>query len=217
MRGWPPGCWTRLDATRSGVMKKNSASQRLCALGVAAVSGRPLDANLNGGLLAAFLLYVVLNVMTGVALGALVHNSAAPIVASFILPFGFGLLGRTSQFVARWLDYWNIQLAAQRPVVRSHHADPGFGGPLGGDTTGRRTGLDGAHGGHLLTVIGTKLTRSSEHGTPATVSLVPGCRSSTPEPKPAATRPTSSEQPNELPAAAAQFVNAPPDHAAPSA
>ena len=76
-----------------------------CALGVAAVSGRPLDANLNAGLLAAFLLYVVLNVMTGVALGALVHNSAAAIVASFILPFGFGLLGRTSQFVARWLDY----------------------------------------------------------------------------------------------------------------
>jgi ABC-2 type transport system permease protein len=74
-------------------------------LGVAAASGRTLDPNLNAGLLATFLLYVVLNVMTGVALGALVHNSAAAIVASFVLPIGFGLLGRTSQLVAEWLDY----------------------------------------------------------------------------------------------------------------
>jgi ABC-2 type transport system permease protein len=74
-------------------------------LGVAAASGRTLDANLDAGLLAAFLLYVVLNVMTGVALGALVHNSAAAIVASFVLPIGFALLGRTSQLVADWLDY----------------------------------------------------------------------------------------------------------------
>jgi len=74
-------------------------------LGVAAASGRTLDANLDAGLLAAFLLYVVLNVMTGVALGALVHNSAAAIVASFVLPIGFALLGRASQLVAEWLDY----------------------------------------------------------------------------------------------------------------
>jgi len=72
---------------------------------VAAASGRTLDANLDAGLLVAFLLYVVLNVMTGVALGALVHNSAAAIVASFVLPIGFALLGRASQLVADWLDY----------------------------------------------------------------------------------------------------------------
>jgi ABC-2 type transport system permease protein len=74
-------------------------------LGVAAASGRTLDANLNAGLLVTFLLYVVLNVMTGVALGALVHNSAAAIVASFVLPIGFALLGRGSHLVAEWLDY----------------------------------------------------------------------------------------------------------------
>jgi ABC-2 type transport system permease protein len=74
-------------------------------LGVAAASGRTLDTNLNAGLLVAFLLYVVLNVMTGVALGALVHNSAAAIVASFVLPIGFALLGRASRLVAEWLDY----------------------------------------------------------------------------------------------------------------
>jgi hypothetical protein len=74
-------------------------------LSAAAASRRALDANLNAGLLAAFLLYVVLNVMTGVALGALVHNSAAAIVASFVLPIGFALLGRASHVVADWLDY----------------------------------------------------------------------------------------------------------------
>ncbi|MEN3269599.1 hypothetical protein [Pseudonocardia sp.] len=74
-------------------------------LGVAAALGRTLDANLSAGLLATFLLYVVLNVMTGVALGTLVHNSAAAIVASFVLPIGFALLGRASQLVANWLDY----------------------------------------------------------------------------------------------------------------
>ena len=74
-------------------------------LGVAAASGRTLDANLDAGLLVGYLLYVLLNVLTGVALGALVHNSAAAIVASFVLPIAFALLGRASQLVADWLDY----------------------------------------------------------------------------------------------------------------
>jgi ABC-2 type transport system permease protein len=74
-------------------------------LAVAAASGRTLEADLNGGLLVAFLLYVLLNVLTGVALGALVHNSAAAIVASFALPVGLALLGRVSRWVAEWLDY----------------------------------------------------------------------------------------------------------------
>jgi len=74
-------------------------------LGVAAVAGRTLDANLSAGLMVAFVAYVLLNIMTGVALGALVHNSAAAIVASFVLPIGFALLGRVSTVVANWLDY----------------------------------------------------------------------------------------------------------------
>jgi ABC-2 type transport system permease protein len=71
----------------------------------AAASGRTLDANLDAGLVIAFVLYVLLNIMTGVALGALVHNSAAAIVASFVLPIGFALLGQASQLVTDWLDY----------------------------------------------------------------------------------------------------------------
>ena len=74
-------------------------------LSVAAASGRTVDANLDAALVLAYLLYVLLNVMTGVALGALVHHSAVAIVLSFVLPIGFGLLGQTSQAVADWLDY----------------------------------------------------------------------------------------------------------------
>lgn len=74
-------------------------------LTVAAASVRTLDADLNTGLMIAFLLYVLLNVMTGVALGALLHNSAVAIVLSFALPIGFALLGQASQAVADWLDY----------------------------------------------------------------------------------------------------------------
>jgi ABC-2 type transport system permease protein len=68
-------------------------------LGVAAASGRTLDADLGAGLMAAYMAYVLLNVMTGVALGALVHNSAAAIVASFVLPIG-------SRFWARHRSWW---------------------------------------------------------------------------------------------------------------
>ncbi len=73
-------------------------------LGVAAASGRPLEANLNTGVVVGFVLFVLLNVFMGVALGALVHNSAAAIVASFVLPTAFVALGRASTFVAQWLD-----------------------------------------------------------------------------------------------------------------
>jgi ABC-2 type transport system permease protein len=74
-------------------------------IAAAAASGRTIDANLGTGLVFAFFLYVLLNVMTGVALGALVHNSSIAIVLSFALPIGFALLGRTSPVVANWLDY----------------------------------------------------------------------------------------------------------------
>lgn len=93
------------------------------ALGLEAASGRTLNANLSAGLLTAYVLYVLLNVMTGVALGALVHNSAAAIVASFVLPIGFGLLGRTSHFAAQWLDY-TTALGWLRDGQWSAHAAP---------------------------------------------------------------------------------------------
>jgi ABC-type transport system involved in multi-copper enzyme maturation permease subunit len=73
-------------------------------LAVAAASGRELDANLNAGVLVGYLLFVLLNVLTGVAFGALLHNSAAAIVLYFALPTAFALLGRALTSLAQWID-----------------------------------------------------------------------------------------------------------------
>jgi ABC-type transport system involved in multi-copper enzyme maturation permease subunit len=73
-------------------------------LAVAAASGRELDANLNAGVLVGYLLFVLLNVLNGVAFGALLHNTAAAIVLYFALPTAFALLGFALKPVAEWID-----------------------------------------------------------------------------------------------------------------
>lgn len=73
-------------------------------LGLAAASGRELDPNLNAGVVAGYLLYVLLNVLMGVAFGALLHNSAAAIALYFALPAAFALICRALQAVADWID-----------------------------------------------------------------------------------------------------------------
>ena len=73
-------------------------------LGVAAASGRELDANLNGKVVVGYLLFVLLNVLTGVVFGALLHNPAAAIVLYVALPTAFALLGRALKSVAEWID-----------------------------------------------------------------------------------------------------------------
>lgn len=80
-------------------------------LGLAsAASGRALEANLSVGAITSYLLYVLLNVLAAVALGALLQNSAAAIASSFALPAAFALLGTASTLVADWIDMsttWN--------------------------------------------------------------------------------------------------------------
>jgi ABC-2 type transport system permease protein len=79
-------------------------------LGLAAASGRDLEANLSVGAITSYLLYVLLNVLASVALGALLQNSAAAIAASFALPAAFAALGKASTLVADWIDMsgpWN--------------------------------------------------------------------------------------------------------------
>lgn len=73
-------------------------------LGVAAASGRALEANLTAGAAAGFVLAALLNVGFGVALGALLQSSAAAIAASFVLPTATGLLVVASKPVGQWLD-----------------------------------------------------------------------------------------------------------------
>ena len=73
-------------------------------LAVATASGRELDPNLNAGVVVGYVLFVLLNVLTGVAFGALLHNSAAAIVLYFALPTAFALLGRALTSLAEWID-----------------------------------------------------------------------------------------------------------------
>jgi ABC-2 type transport system permease protein len=79
-------------------------------LGLAAASGRAMDANLTVGAIVGYLLFVLLNVLAGVALGALLQNSALAIAACFALPAAFTVLGTASTLVADWIDTsgpWN--------------------------------------------------------------------------------------------------------------
>lgn len=79
-------------------------------LGLAAASGRALEANLTVGAITGYLLFVLLNVLAGVALGALLQSSATAIAACFALPAAFALLGTASTLVSDWIDMsttWN--------------------------------------------------------------------------------------------------------------
>lgn len=79
-------------------------------VGLAGVSGRAVEANLSVGVVASFVLYVALNVLAAVALGALLQNSAAAIAASFALPAAVAVLATASTLVADWVDMattWN--------------------------------------------------------------------------------------------------------------
>ncbi len=79
-------------------------------LGLAAASGRALDANLGVGHIAGYLVYLLLNVLGGIAFGVLIQNSTASIAAFFALNPAFALLGTVSPLVNEWLDtetIWN--------------------------------------------------------------------------------------------------------------
>jgi hypothetical protein len=73
-------------------------------LGLAAASGRALEADLTVGAITGYLLFVLLNVLAGVALGALLQSSASAIAASFALPAAFVVLGAASSLVSDWID-----------------------------------------------------------------------------------------------------------------
>ncbi len=88
----------------SGVAAVFGGVVTAAGLGVVATTGRSVEANLNGGVIAGYVLWVLLSVFMGVALGALLHNSASAIVASFVLPTAFFMLGRASKPIAEWLD-----------------------------------------------------------------------------------------------------------------
>ena len=73
------------------------------ALGLAASSGRALEANLTPGAVIGYLLYTLVDVFAGVALAVLLQNSAAAIAAIFALPAAFAALGAASTLVSNWI------------------------------------------------------------------------------------------------------------------
>src|SRR5690606_21814453 len=61
-----------------------------------------------------FVVFVALNVLAGVALGMLLHSSAAAIATSFALPATFAVVGTASSLVSEWIDLsttWDAVLA----------------------------------------------------------------------------------------------------------
>ena len=84
-------------------------------LGLASASGRGLEAH-RARRHRRLLLFVLLNVLAGVALGALLQSSATAIAASFALPATFAVLGSASKLVADWIDMattWNWVLKSK--------------------------------------------------------------------------------------------------------
>jgi ABC-2 type transport system permease protein len=73
-------------------------------LGLASASGRSLDTNLSLGTVVGYLLYMLLNVLGGVAIGALLQSSAMTIAVYFALNAAVAVLGSASAMIAHWVD-----------------------------------------------------------------------------------------------------------------
>jgi ABC-2 type transport system permease protein len=73
-------------------------------LALAAASGRTLEGTLSVGDITGYLLYLLLNMLGGVAIGALLQSSATAIAAYFALNIAIALLGTASTLIAEWID-----------------------------------------------------------------------------------------------------------------
>ncbi len=73
-------------------------------VGIANAVGRDVAANLGVGDGIGYVLFIVANVAMGVALGALLQNTAAAIVVFFVVPVAFGIIGSFAGSVTRWID-----------------------------------------------------------------------------------------------------------------
>jgi hypothetical protein len=138
-------------------------------LGLASASGRVLDANLTAGAVTGYLLFVLLNVFAGVALGALLQSSSIAIAASFALPAAFALLGAASKLVADWIDMsTTFNWVLEKRMGRSRAPDLGLGPLLGGGPAGRRRRPDHASRRRVAGSTGARLMemcrRPGSHG-----------------------------------------------------
>lgn len=72
--------------------------------GISSALGRDVVNDLDAGLVLGWMAFLFVNIMMGVAFGALLHNSAAAIVLFFLLPTVFGFLGAALKDVGKWID-----------------------------------------------------------------------------------------------------------------
>ena len=77
-----------------------------CALGIAivAATGRGVVDDLGAAAVIGFVLFVLLNMLMGVAFAASLHNTAAAIVQFILLPTVAGIVGGFVPWVNDWLD-----------------------------------------------------------------------------------------------------------------
>ncbi len=73
-------------------------------VGLASASGRTLEGTLSVGDITGYLLYLLLNMLGGVAIGALLQSSATAIAAYFALNITIALLGTASTLIGDWID-----------------------------------------------------------------------------------------------------------------
>ena len=71
---------------------------------LAELSGRHIDADMTTSKVIGFTLFVLLNVLMGVAFGALLHNTAAAVVLFFALPAAFTAASTALRSIGQWID-----------------------------------------------------------------------------------------------------------------
>jgi ABC-2 type transport system permease protein len=74
------------------------------AVGVAALAGHQIGAELRPTQGLGYLLFVLLVMLTGVSLAALIQNTAAAVVVFLLRPTAFAILGYYVHPVGQWLD-----------------------------------------------------------------------------------------------------------------
>jgi ABC-2 type transport system permease protein len=71
---------------------------------IAELSGRHIGPDMTTPKVIGFVLFVLLNVLMGVAFGALLHNTAAAIVLFFALPTAFTVASTALKSIGQWID-----------------------------------------------------------------------------------------------------------------
>lgn len=99
-----------------------AAATTLIALLISQAAGREVDLAPSGAMVAAVVATMLLNVYLGVGFGALLHNSAAAIVAVFVVPSVVSVATFNWKHVQEWVDTATVFGWVQRGEWSGHGA-----------------------------------------------------------------------------------------------